>query len=606
MTFNFDKLRSPLAIFIIYFFVSSLFIMIFRFIFPGSEAPLIIYSRTWRFLQGALDVFNLFPALAFTALVIPFGLASASVIEEQYQSFSDIFFKHIVSSVVTAIIAAVLYGIIFFFAVPMLKDYEENLVFSGDLYKLARRNMFARIENGEWYEASQYVKICDRIWYKSEELEEAKNKITINLEKQFFEEHEEKERARSAIARNSRDIDSAAHTLFVQTDYALSENNEEIDATRAITLSRTAFEEKRYFDAHWLANLGMQLAVNGSAQQVSAAILASDAWNMISSQAPNSREERLLRLYNIKISGYQAMNSEKWIDAYYIFTELVSLTPDDPDASAFLAVSELNAKKVAFFIDEMNVTLGEILNSAIFSLPYENGRAVMRFSALTTSLDTAHGMDFELMTFNADNSLRFSVTSRYAKLTPFILNDKPQLLVLIHSLDRENSENNDSGVWLFGEENTEGIHQTMFTIDISFDDFLLISHIQRGLSNLQIDELLEASEKIETAGRVPQVYQAEILNRLATTLFFLPMAVLIIIISWRYRVKSRSRYFFVLMLPILPVVFHGLVFLYRSVFNNLGIWLILSYGFITAVIFLVVILAVLLLISLIALAAQRS
>ncbi|MCL2175122.1 MAG: energy-coupling factor transporter transmembrane protein EcfT [Treponema sp.] len=606
MTFNFDKLRSPQAILIFYVLISSLFILIFRFIFPGSEAPLFIYSRNWRFIQGALDVFNLFPALAFSALVIPFGFASASVLEEHYKSFSDIFFKRIISSVMTAIIAAIVYVIIFFFAMPMLKNYEENLIFSGNLYKLARRNMFASMEKGEWYEASQYIKICDRIWYRSEELEDAKNKIAINLEKQFFEETEEKEHARAAIARNNRDTESSAHTWFIQPDYALSENNEEIDATKAISLSRTAFEEKRYFDAHWLANHGMRLAVNGSAQQTNAARLASDAWNMISSQAPSHREERLLQLYNIKISGYQAMNSERWVDAYYIFTELLSLTPDDPDAASFLAVSELNAKNVAFFIDEMNVTLGDILNSALFSLPYENGRAVMRFSALTTSPDTAYGMDFEIMTFDTDNNLKFSVMSRYAKLTPFIKNDKPQLLVLTHSLDREDNSKNNQSVWLYGEENSDGIHRTMFILDISFEDFLLVSHIQHGLTNLQIDELFIASEKVETAGHILQVYQAEILNRLAAVLFFLPMAIYIIIISWRYRVKSRPRYFFVLMLPILPVVFHSLVFLYRAVFNTLGIWLILSFSFIPAIVILIVVLAFLLLISLITLAAQHS
>ena len=350
----------------------------------------------------------------------------------------------------------------------------------------------------------------------------------------------------------------------------------------------------------------MRLAQNGSAQQASAAILASNAWNMISSQTPSHREERLFELYNIKISGYQAMNSERWVDAYYIFTELLSLTPDDPDAASFLAVSELNAKKVAFFIDEMNVTMGDILNSALFSLPYENGRAIMRFSALTTSLDTAHGMDFEIMTFDAENNLKFSVMSRYAKLTPFIKNEKPQLLVLTHSLDREDSEKNNQGIWLYGEENSGGIHQAMFILDISFEDFLLVTRIQRGLTNLQIDELLAASEKIERAGHIPQVYQAEILNRLAAAIFFLPMAVFIIVISWRYRVKSRPRYFFVLMLPILPVVFHSLVFLYRAVFNTLGIWLILSFGFIPAIVIFIVVLALLLLISLITLSAQHS
>jgi len=164
MTINFDKMRSPQFIFIIYTIAASLLIMIFRFIFPGSEAPLLIYSRNWRVIQGFLEVFNLFPALAFSALVIPFGLASY---EESYQSFSEMFFKRLISSVITAICAAAIFGLIFFFAFPILKNHEVNMQYSGDLYKHAKENAQNSRDAGEWFEASQFIGICDRIWYNS-------------------------------------------------------------------------------------------------------------------------------------------------------------------------------------------------------------------------------------------------------------------------------------------------------------------------------------------------------------------------------------------------------------------------------------------------------
>jgi len=588
MAINSEKLRSPQSVFLIYIAAASILIFIFRFIIPGSEAPLMIYSRAWRLVQGALALFNLFPALALSALVVPFGLASY---EENYQSFSQLFFKRIAPSIITAIIAAVVYGAIFFLAFPMVKNYEENLRFSGELYQLAKKNAFDNAEAGEWYEASQFVEICDQIWYKSEELNELKDRITINLEKQYFKESEERALARESLSKNRQDTEVVA----------LSENQEPVDATEAIAMSMTAFGERRYFDAHWLANLGMRLSPNGSAQEASAKRLASESWNMITSLAPNKREERLFFLHNMKLSGYQAMNAERWIDAYYIFLELLSHTPDDPDAANFLAVSERNAVKTAFFTDEMSLTMGETINGPLFSLPTGNGRAVLRFSALTALADVSYGIQFEYMRFDERNNLLESVVSDYAKILPFSTNNKPQVLVMTHALDRDYKEKSLEGKWLAGERNAGGI-----MLDISYDIFLLVTQVRFGLSNLQINELFQASKELEKTGYISRIFQAEILYRFGTVLFLLPMSIFIIIIGWRYRAKTKPRYLFILLLPILPIVFHSMVFLYRTVLNTLGIWLVITFGFTPALIALLVAFGLLLVISLISLSAQRT
>jgi len=588
MTINLDKLRTPQFIFIIYSLSAFLLIMIFRFIFPGSEAPLLIYSRNWRLVHGIIEVFNLFPAIAFSALVIPFGLAS---FEGHYQSFSEMFFQRLVSSVITVIFTAIVYGVLFFLVFPIVVNYEENMRYSGEIYRLAKKSAQERRDSGEWFEASQFLDICDHIWYKSPELTALKDEITINLQEDVLIKSEERSRARAALAANHRILEITP----------LSENQSPVDAAQAITMSGEAFNDKRYFDAHWLANLGTRLAVRGSVEAANAARLASEAWNMIASQAPNAKEMRLYELFNLKISGYQSMEMGDWIRAFYIFQELLTYTPDDPDSKNFLAVSEKKAKETAFFIDEMELSLGESLNGAIFSLPSGDGRAVLRFNSLTTSDDVAYGIGFEYMEFDANMAPKASVASKYAKLTPFTLDGKPQILVLIHALDRFNKNNDFKGEWLLGSPVTGGIF-----LDTSFEDLVLISDVRRGLTNLRINELFAASRKLENEGYINQIFQAEILNRLGSVMYFLPMAIFVIVIAWRYRAKEKPRYFFVLLLPVLPVVFNGFVFLYRSVINTLGIWLVLSLGFTSALIVFIAALAVTLFISLISLSAQHS
>ncbi|MCL2229752.1 MAG: hypothetical protein FWC01_01515 [Treponema sp.] len=587
MTFS-EKIKTPFFIFMIYMTASILLILLFRFIYPGSEAPLLMYSRNWRIVQGFLEVFNLFPALALSALVIPFGLAS---FEENYQSFSDVFFKRLVASVVTAIFAAVVYGIIFFFALPMLKNYEENMRYTGYLYHLARDNAIERRNEGEWFEAQQFINICDRIWFQNTDLDNLRDEIVINMERLKAREEVQTDHARAALTREH---------LYAGIS-PLSDDQQPVTAGQAIAMSRNAFERERYFDAHWLANLGSRLAARNSVEAVAANALAGEAWEKIASLAPDKRETRIHELFQLKLDGYISMQTGDWIRAYYIFQELLSYTPDDPDAINFFKASETGAKETAFFIDEMELSVGEILTGAVFSLPVGDNRAVMRFSSLTLTNDVAYGFGLSYMDVDEYMILKSNGTARYAKLIPITIHNKPQVLVLTHSLDRYNKDRFFESEWLVGREPLGGI-----ILDISYEDFLLTAKARHGLDNLQIDELFAAANRLNNAGYVQQIFQAEVLNRLGSALFFLPMAIFVIIISWRYRARQRPRYLFVLLLPVLPVVFNGFVFLYRSVFNTLGIWLVLTIGFSAALAVYIAILAVSLLVSLISLSAQHS
>ena len=588
MTFN-ERMRSPLWIFIIYMIVSCAVVMIFRFVFPGSAVPVLIFSHDWRLIQGALELFNLFPALVFSTLVIPFGMVS---FEEDYPSFSQVFFKRFISSVLIAVFAAVVYGAIFFFAYPMVKNYEGNLRYKGDMYHLAKENAHLKCKTGDWVEASQFLAVCDQVWKNSPELTDIRTEIELNLYQLYLAEIEGKIKARAELSREWRGAE--IRTLS-------GGGQQPLDAVKALAMSTAAFSERRYFDAHWLAVLAGRLAPEGSPESVTAARLASDAWNQIESQSPSAREDRMHSLYQLKLSGYQAMNNSDWIAAYYIFLELLNLTPDDPDAKNFLAACENGLKDYTFFIDEMQVSLGGILTGALFSLPTQNGRAVMRFSNLSTSADYAYGMGLEYMEFDVFSRPYVSIRAPYAKLLPVTAGGKDRIMVITHALNRYNKNISWESEMLLGNNKI-----SVIMLDISFEEFLLLSTVRRGLTTLQVDELFNASQKLGSLGYVSQIFEAEILNRISSTVFFLPMAIFVIVIGWRYRTKKRPRYFFFLLLPVLPIVFSGFVFFYRNLLNTVGIWLVISLGFAAALTIIIVSLAVILFISLITLAAQHG
>jgi hypothetical protein len=84
------------------------------------------------------------------------------------------------------------------------------------------------------------------------------------------------------------------------------------------------------------------------------------------------------------------------------------------------------------------------------------------------------------------------------------------------------------------------------------------------------------------------------------------MAVFSIVIGWRLRARYRSRFFLMLSLPVLPLVFNGVTYLYRNIFNTIGISLIYNLSYSAAFGIFIAILVVSFLISLFTLAGQRD
>jgi hypothetical protein len=57
----------------------------------------------------------------------------------------------------------------------------------------------------------------------------------------------------------------------------------------------------------------------------------------------------------------------------------------------------------------VELTLGRILTGAVLSLPMGQGRLVMRISSLSTSTDSAYGIGIEIMAFDRDGLLLWSM-----------------------------------------------------------------------------------------------------------------------------------------------------------------------------------------------------
>jgi len=578
-----DRVLPPPAVFIIYIAASALVIAGFHLIYPGEAVPLACFSAQWRLIRFLLDFIALFPALVLSSLVIPFGFKLRT--PEISTPFSPQFFQFLKSSVITVIVAAVVYGVLFVLILPLGRNYEANLRSRGQLYGLAKERAQEHAAKGDWAEAAQFVSVCEGIWPNGPEISKLKAETDIQSEALRFS---------AGSLPNEREPVSPLALPGPQP----------VNATEALAQAQTALNEGRYYDALWLTSLAGHMAKPGSVEQNMATRLAGIAWNGVNSMAPNAGETKAYDLFRMKRDGYEAMLAEDWVRSYYIFLDFLKLSPKDPDAIKFLNMSEKGLQQAAFFTDEMDMALADTLFGAVYSLPSGQGRLVLRLSSLSLLPDSAYGMEMELMAFDRDGRPLWSMEAPYVKLLPLVLDSGSEVSILMRALDRTDKTKH----W---EPVAHGMGQgapanVQMALPVSWDDLLLLSKVRRGFSGLSPAELERASEAFGSCGYQPEQFQAELLRRFSEPLFLLPLGIFAIVIGWRYRAIKRPGIMRILMLGILPLVFSGLVQICRLWITNLEIAAVVSLGFTAALVSFAAGLTVFLIFSLIILAAQHD
>jgi hypothetical protein len=586
--FNTAFFAAPQMIFFVYLFACAAVTFAYRFFFPVLRAPLALYSFKWKFILWTLEFIDLFPALAMSALMIPFNRLNEKF--EGDRRFNMDFLFGIRLSILTAVIAAVLYGLLFLVAMPVAGKEQENIISRSELYADSRAKAVAYTGTGDWANAFRFATICEQIWPDNPDVSNLRN--TIDAE--FY--HLEYLQDRAAPAWHSADSDP--------------QEREPVDAAGALRFGEAAFAEERYYDAHWLATLAGRLAKRGSVEESDSARLAGRSWNAIESLSPGGREQEQGRIYRLKRSGYEAMAGQDWIKGYYIFKELIELSPDDPDAADFLRRCERETLQIAFFSDELDLTVGNVLSEAVFSLPHSSGagepggRLVLRIDALSAFLDCSYGFDVEMAVIDGAGFPVNRLEALYTKFLPKTVNGKARVAMLLLTLDRRDPDLRQGPVWAGpGEVDLGGVE---FLLDLSYENFLLITRVRGGIEHLPITDLFAAEQNLAPYGYIREVFLAQAINRIAEPLFLLPLFITSLIIAWRFRPKRQPRYLAIPMLAIMPVVFRACIAVYRSLIEALGIGMALVLSFSASMVVLGAAVMLLFFLSLFFLVFQRS
>lgn len=512
----------------------------YEFFFPEQREPLSYFRTNWRFNGAVLRFVALFPAVALSGISAYFAFGDWRGSEGR--RFSPRFLESMTSPVVSAVLAAIVYGALTLLAQPSSMDARARMASDAALFKASAERAAQAVKEKDWSEAGRYMTVCERIWPGSPETAQDRKEIKVGLDS---------EKAADQDGPAGLSEAALAGNPIAPLLPGVTRNT---TAAEAVVLSREALGKGRYFDAHWLAVLAERLAPPQSPEYAAATRLASDAWNAIAELAPSESEKAAYSIYHRKREGYSAVVAGDWIRAYYIFDELLGRTKGDPDVRRYYDLSSRGARTVAFFADEVGATIGASSGALLLSLPSGDGRIVMRLGRLHLFADVAYGEALELVSFNASGAESFRVVAPFVKLVP--MNDASaadskteRTALLMLALDRKDEGRRWVPEWTPGRKAADN----RLLLEASFGDFALAARARKGLGPLSIPDLMRGARRLGSFGFLPEAFRAEAMRRLAEPFAFLSLAVFVLAIAWRTRATRSSGLFGVFMLAVLPI-----------------------------------------------------
>ncbi|MDR0550698.1 MAG: hypothetical protein LBG72_01630 [Spirochaetaceae bacterium] len=605
----FTNLMSAPKICVLYPLAALILFVIYHTLIPPVVKTLAedrnllpIFKMKTAFSSALLMWIDFFPALIFSALVMPFGLKPD--FETPEKRFSPAFFNRLKPYIFSALASAAIFAVLILMVRPSLYNYRQQARVKSMIYKNAIEKAADYAKRDDWAMAVGFFAVGKKIWAQDPSTAELEQNILTGREMLVLKKPERE------------GISGIAQPPDTKIEGKSKNERKPVNAATALDLAVKALEEKRYNDANYLAELASNLAKPGSAIKSSAERVSQTAWRSISRMEMTADEERLNLMYHQKQTGYDALVAEDYLRSYYIFHELLFQIPDDPDVVKYHDVSRDGVLSIAFFIDEMEKSAGGEIEGAIFSLPRNTGgRMVVKADYLTTMENESYASRLEIAAFDGNNKPAFRVETPFAKIKPVNINGEERSLVLLRAVDRNSErvrwdplwiEAENAGANTGGESGVPGGFQLI--LDINYGDFLLTAMPagSESLRSYYIGDFWNAAEALEAYGYAPEVFYAEILNLLGDALNFLPLAIFTILIGWRFRSRHRPPFAGLPMAVILPLVFNGLWSLASSNLKNIYIMLILCAGFTAALALSIAFAALLFLISMIILAFQHG
>jgi hypothetical protein len=254
----------------------------------------------------------------------------------------------------------------------------------------------------------------------------------------------------------------------------------------------------------------------------------------------------------------------------------------------------------------MNIRLGAELAGPVLSLPLfdTEGRLVMRLASLSSTSDYSYGKTLEIDAFDAEQKPIYRIEAPYVKFAPLYVGERQLTVVYLQAFSRDYEQMRWGPVWYGSPPGDTPLNQ--FVLAISYENFLLSSFAGRNFDGFFLSDIRSIANNLSSYGYVPEVYHAQIINKIMEPMLFLPLMMFSLTLGWALRGKKHISFAIYPMFIALPIVLNGLILMFRGISAIFCAFAVLSFGFTAALLLSFAAAFTLFVLSVVILAFQRS
>lgn len=565
------------------------------FFMPIKETVLPVSLFSWKIRESILLFIFYFPFIYTSALIFAYPIIFGKFGPAKMQRRSSAMIRFIQHFFIFSLAVLSFYVVLAEAVKPILMEYQSRSVYQALTHKEYTKLAKEAYDRNDYSQAGDHIDRALSIWPQSEDAMKLNEMIKIAGEKLSLDKTD------SVLRKNISEEDNISMTAEA--------------ALKRAEMAALAFD---FYTAHYYAKLAMQTFQDGNPLKIDAENLAVRAWAEVEKGLASYKDAPSIALYKSKKAAYETLQRGDYIKAYYSFLQIDSSmrasNPDkkDPEVERFLNLSRVELEKNVFFTDELKNIPNFIMRGDISFTVGEHSHecAVIKIHGISHGSSTLRNeiylMNVLYTRLGISNTEKWSIIIPYAKLIEVVDDEgKNRLMLQICSVDRYSEEKNVYPKVLSGELPRENAHNIL--LPMTMTDFILIEKSISGPSAMKISDLYYFSLIAEKYGLKKEAYLSEVLYRLTEPLLLLIVSLLVLILSWRFRVSPGRRLNKRLFLfsPLCPFLSYILMETLRYIFKlQIAFFVCLTPRYVSLIVFGLPVIALIFLI--ITLVYQRS
>ncbi|AIW89160.1 lipoprotein [Treponema sp. OMZ 838] len=511
--------------------------------------PQFLFSR--RLAETGILFIRIMPSLLVSAILIGYAVIFGTSGQNTVPRFSDILLRYLKEAFIMLFACVTIYIILIEIVLPLLADYRRySELKTHDYYDFIKETDNS-LRNGDAEKAYDKAKAALGIWKNNPEALQLFDKAKILHE------------SYNADRKQNNKSEPSSETA----------EPENLTAEGALFISKRFMNKYDFYTAHYYAMRAYQLSAENAPYREEALRLAAQAWNQIEKGIAELTAEFDIRLYQAKKAGYEMIQQENYIKAYYQFVNAKRMLEQnnplkkDPDIDRFIDITRKKLLEEVFFIDETaSLPLFETARNIHFTIPASGTRApahitIEGLSYITNNnIKEIYGRNCELTQYTADGKILYRARIPFIKVIPIESADGvPMLRMLFRAVDKQRDTVVLKPIVLEGTMPIE--RQTSLRLPFSYSDFELIIAANEGEKSMTLPQLYAFRQRGTQYGFPAQIYHRELLARIIDVFLIWIISIYMLVLAWRFRVPPHRpfKHTWALAFPLFFILATGLV-----------------------------------------------